>query len=76
MILPTKHIPAGQTLLGIGAVLLNALSETHTVSSLWERVRTNTTVGTFDRYVLALDLLHLLGVLDLEQDGLLVRTER
>jgi hypothetical protein len=76
VILPTKHIPEDKTLLGIGALLLSNLSEDHTVSSLWETARKYPTVGTFDRYVLALDLLHLLGVIDLHEDGLLARSAK
>lgn len=75
MILPTKHIPAEQTLLGVGAVLLPHLREPRTVSALWENARESTVVGTFDRFILALDLLHLLGAVDLNQDGLLARAE-
>ena len=74
MILPTKHIPLDQTLLGVGAVLLPYLTEAHTVSSLWEATRENVSVGTFDRFVLALDLLHVLGGVELMRDGMLVRT--
>lgn len=75
MILPTKHIPADQTLLGVGAVLLPYLTEARTVSSLWETTRKNAAVGTFDRFVLALDLLHMLGAVELRRDGMLVRAQ-
>jgi hypothetical protein len=73
MILPSKHIPTKQTLLGVGAVLLQNMSEPRTVSALWEIVRGNAVVGTFDRYVLAMDLLHVLGVVQIHSDGLLTR---
>jgi hypothetical protein len=74
MILPTKHIPVDQTLLGVGAVLLPYLTEARTVSSLWETTRENAAVGTFDRFILALDLLHVLGLVELRRDGMLART--
>lgn len=76
MILPTKHIPTEQTLLGLGAALLPQLAQEQTVSSLWEFARKNPAVGTFDRYVLALDLLHLLGAVEMQDDGLLRRGPR
>lgn len=76
MILPTKHIPEEQTLLGVGGVLLSQMSEPRTVSSLWQIVRRHPALGTFDRYVLGLVMLHILGVVDIAQDGLLVRTDK
>ncbi len=72
MILPTKHIPARQSLLGVGAVLLRHLKQPRTVTALWERVRGDSNVRTFSRYVLALDLLHAMGAVDLV-DGVLRR---
>lgn len=75
MILPTKHIPAEHTLLGVGAVVLGNMTEASTVSAVWHRVRKHAAVGTFDRYVLALDLLYVLGMVEIREDGLLVRSE-
>lgn len=44
-----------------------------TVSGLWERLRTEPNVGTFERFVLASNLLYLIGAIDI-RDGLIVRT--
>jgi len=74
VILPTKHIPASQSILGVGAVLLRHLSRERTVSELWERVRVVREVGTFERFVLALDLLYTVGAVRLE--GGLLRSGR
>lgn len=74
MILPTKHIPVQHALIGVGAVVLGRLRHPLTVSTLWERVRREEGVSTFDRFVLALDLLFLLGAIEL-RDGLLYRRE-
>ncbi len=63
MILPSKHISEDQVLIGVGAVLLRQLSRPQTVTSLWEKVREDCAVGTFERFVLALDLLHITGVI-------------
>ena len=72
MILPSKHISEDQALLGVGAVLLGELRNPQTVTSLWEKVRTHRSVGTFERFVLALDMLHITGVV-LLSDGLIAR---
>lgn len=73
MILPTKHISEEQALLGVGAVLLKEIKQPETVTSLWEKVRSNQVVGTFERFVLGLDMLHVIGVVVLK-NGMIVRT--
>ncbi len=73
MILPTKHIPAEQTLLGAGAAIISELSEPTTVTTLWESVRAADSVGTFERFVLAVTMLHTLGVVTFDR-GLLTRS--
>lgn len=72
MILPTKHISESQALVGIGAVLIDALNRPHTVTGLWEKVRDLRVVGTFERFVLALDMLFILGLVRLSE-GLIER---
>lgn len=73
MILPTKHIPVQHALIGVGALVLGHLQRPVTISALWERVRREEAVSTFDRFVLALDLLFLLGAIEL-RDGLVLRS--
>lgn len=72
MILPSKHISTQQTLLGVGAVIINELDKSQTVTSLWERVRTANGVGNFERFVLTLDMLYIIGAIELS-DGLIER---
>lgn len=75
MILPTKHVTTGQSLLGVGATVLDALQTPTTLTSLWERVRTSANVGSYRRLILALDLLYLIGAIEFTQ-GLIRRTSR
>ena len=75
MILPSKHVSEAQSLVGIGAFLLGSIDRPHTVTSLWERVRDEAAVGTFERFVLALDMLYVVGAVSLE-NGLIVRVRR
>ena len=72
MILPTKHVSTDQSLLGVGALLLRHLGQPRTVTSLWEQTRAAPDVGTFERFVLALDVLHAVEAVEL-RDGLLCR---
>ncbi len=73
MILPTKHIPTEKSLVGVGALVLQKLHSPRTLSSLWDHLRDLPEVGSFQRLLLALDLLYAIGAVEL-RDGLLQRT--
>lgn len=83
MILPTKGILPREALLSIGAEILRHLREPKTVSRVWhELTRKRAEVSddlketaelTFDWFILALDLLFILGAVELHH-GLLQRT--
>lgn len=72
MILPTKHISFSHSLLGVGSVLLKELSHPQTVTALWDQVRLCKGVGSYYRFILALDMLYLFGAIEL-QAGLIKR---
>ena len=78
MILPSKHLPQDRALLTVGAAILRHLSHPVTVSSLWEQMlravvhQKASSPMRYDRFVLALDLLFLIGAIEL-REGLLVR---
>jgi hypothetical protein len=72
MILPTKHIPVSHSLLGVAATVLGAIRDRDSITSLWDRLRNAPGVVVYDRFVLALDLLFIMGLVA-ERDGLLVR---
>lgn len=75
MILPTKHIPQHEALIGVGATLLRNLDVPRTVSGLWECVRAEPNVGTFERFILAADFLYFIGAVNFS-NGQLVRASR
>ena len=79
MILPSKHLSQERALLTVGARILQKLSQPKTVSALWEELplksETKRNVAlplSYDGFVLALDLLFLIGAVEL-QEGLLSR---
>lgn len=74
MILPNKNIYLRNSLLGLGAIILEQIHRGDTVSSLWERVRTVTEINTFEKYVLTLDLLYLLKAVDM-REGILIKND-
>lgn len=76
MILPNKHLLSQDSLIGVGGLLLFKIGPTGTtVSRLWECVRDRREVGTYDRFILALDTMFMLGYLSLV-DGMLTRKAR
>ncbi len=80
MILPTKHIAQERALLTVGAKILGCLDQATTVSSLWDQVsrespsKYTTAILRYEYFVLALDLLFLLGAVQLV-NGVISRTK-
>ncbi len=72
MILPSKHISQEKALLTVGAKLLKQLNRPKTVSAVWEEIRNSTVPISYDWFVLAIDLLFIIGAVELKE-GLLVR---
>jgi hypothetical protein len=64
MILPTKHIPAEQSFIGVGAALLQYIERPKTISNLWDQVRDIPVIGTFERFIIAMDMLFILGLIN------------
>jgi hypothetical protein len=81
MITPTKGVRPERSLLYIGGQILSDLGNPTTVSAAWEALaRRRTQQGqeatlTFDWFVLALDLLHALGAIELS-NGLITKVVR
>lgn len=75
MILPTKHISTERSLIGLGAVLLERLDQPRTITALWEKARVLPEIGSFERFVLTLDLLYAIGAVELS-DGLLRKKQQ
>lgn len=73
MILPTKGISADVALLSVGANVLALLPEPKTVSRVWDELVKDTAgqpAMTYDWFVLALDMLFAMGLLELERGRL------
>jgi len=78
VILPSKHLSQDRALLTVGAKMLRLLSQPMTVSALWEEMsrpiagKKGPPPLRYDGFVLALDMLFLIGAIEL-RDGLLRR---
>ncbi|MEA4884021.1 MAG: ABC-three component system middle component 6 [Clostridia bacterium] len=79
MILPSKHLSQDRALLTVGVGILQHLGQPKTVSAVWEELHRrgeeaqhSATPLKFDQFILALDLLFLMGAVQLDE-GLLRR---
>jgi hypothetical protein len=73
MILPTKHVNPLDSLLGVGALILERLQTMKTVTQLWDEMCDLPQVAAFDRIVFGLDLLYMMGLIELD-GGVIRRT--
>lgn len=74
MILPTKHIRPERALLTVGGEILHCMREPMTVSRLWDELRGSEPAPiNYDWFILALDLLYIVGAIDFER-GLIRKT--
>lgn len=64
--MPNKYLNAEESLIGVGSLLLEHLGREQTLSSLWDKVKQSPRTGTFERFILGLDFLYLLGTIDIK----------
>lgn len=68
MIMPNKYLREDEALIGFGSVVLGHLKTGRYLSDLWEDVKSFESVGNFERFILALDMLFLLGLIEFENN--------
>lgn len=73
MLMPGKYLRQQDSLLYLAGVLLRRMTRPMSVSELWEVFVRDEPTATFERYVLCLDLLHMMSIVGFNDDGLLVR---
>jgi hypothetical protein len=73
MILPDKHTPPERAILTVGGLVLEHLSRPLSLNRLWERVRDDPMVRSYDAFMLTLAFLYAIGAVA-ERDGRLART--
>ena len=72
MIMPNKNITIKYSLLHCGAIILNELKWTDTISSLREKTKTHEVFSSYEKFILTLDYLYAIGIIDF-RDGLIMR---
>lgn len=68
MIMPNKYLREDEALIGFGTVVLKHLSFEQSLSGLWEDVKNFESVGNFERFILVLDMLYLLGLIEFRKN--------
>lgn len=72
MILPTKYIKEDESLLGLGAIILNEISSKgEKLTSIWDSVKDNENIFNFERFILTLDMLYILGLIDMKNNEII-----
>ena len=66
MILPNKFIEEKDSLLYVGALLLNILDVPTSISELWNQVNDNKSTNNYVRFIIALDMLFILNLIELK----------
>lgn len=74
MIMPSKYLREDEALIGISAALLPLVENNGNLAALWESAKKIDAIGSFERFIFALDFLYLLGLVDL-QNNKIVRVQ-
>jgi len=72
--LPDKTIKTSYSLLGIGVLILKRISVDETTSSLWEKVKKEKQVNTYEKYIQGLVLLYSINAISFSRGIISVGT--
>ncbi|WP_368407579.1 ABC-three component system middle component 6 [Desulfobotulus pelophilus] len=75
MLSPQKHIRLSESLLGLGANVLNLLSHPQTPEQIYDKLKNlNFLIShDFEHIILALDFLYACGAIELNEQGKVVK---
>ncbi len=71
MIMPNKFLSEHDALIGVGSVFLDKLAVGKTLSTLWDETKDISNIGNFERFILGLDLLFILGLIEVKIDKII-----
>lgn len=74
MLLPNKYIPVQDTLPFVAKEIYGKITGDIMPYALWAKVRRNESVGTYERFVYALDFMYALGMVDMTETGFIRKT--
>ena len=67
MILPNKHVKLSNSMLTVGAIILEQMDNMQTITMLWNNSKIKSKIKSFEKFTLGLDFLFMLGLIDYEQ---------
>lgn len=75
MLSPKKHIRLSESILGLGANILNLLSRPQTSEQIYDKLKSlNLLIShDFEHIILALDFLYACGAVELNEQGKVVK---
>jgi len=77
MLFPSKHIKVSESILGLSGVILSLLKQPQNVDHLWisfskiNNTKKFPAYHTFDNFILGINFLYLIGIIDLDKNGLI-----
>ncbi len=79
MILPNKHLKIHESLIFLSGLIINDLTIPSTIENIWKKIeqlnkkhsKKYNTIYTFEKVLKAIDLLYILGLIEMKDDGLL-----
>ena len=71
MIMPNKCLKQEDTLLGSSSLIFNNLNDKEKLSELWDKVKQEEAIYNFERFILSLDMLYLLGIINFNENSLI-----
>ena len=76
MIMPGKHVDISESLIGLGGLVLSLIDTPKTLDEIWEdfngkyiKTKKVNKKYTIDKFILSLDLLYILGAVDISEGG-------
>ncbi|MFD5570147.1 ABC-three component system middle component 6 [Streptomyces cadmiisoli] len=67
MIAPNKYVDTKNSILGQASSILALRKTSTTVSSLWDEVREKGDNISYERFILCLDFLYIVGIVELDK---------
>lgn len=74
-ILPDKTIRIEYSVIGVGAILLQNMTRTESVSSLWEKVKLKNEVNTFEKFISGMVVLFSIGAISYN-NGIITKNKK
>ncbi|ASJ22494.1 ABC-three component system middle component 6 [Brachyspira hampsonii] len=80
-ILPNKHLKMYESLIFLSGLILKMLSNPTSIENIWQNVnkinknKKYNTIYSFDKVIKAVDMLYIIGLININKDGLLEKCD-